>query len=99
MGALREVFAKLQSTNGGSSETELKLLAVIPVRAPSEPTAVMIVIPVVNAPSAWRNSRASNRLEDSILCDLCCGRPAWSETPEKEAIVIRLTRENIVCQD
>src|ERR1700704_591238 len=63
---LREVLARLHRIMGGSSDTELKLLAVPPTRQPSAPTAVTMVTPVANAPRALRNSRLSNSPFSSI---------------------------------
>ena len=40
---------------GGVSETEVKELAVMPVKRPSAPRAVMIVTPVAKSPRAWRS--------------------------------------------
>lgn len=47
---------RLHNTSGGSKETELKELAVNPIRAPVGVRAVIIVTPVANAPNASRNS-------------------------------------------
>jgi hypothetical protein len=52
-----ELLARLQSTIGGSRETELKLLAVSPTSTPDWVRVVTIVTPVANAPSALRNWR------------------------------------------
>src|ERR1700678_3775583 len=60
MARLREFLARLHRIIGGSSETELKLFAVTPVRDPSGAAVVTMVTPVAKAPSALRNSRASN---------------------------------------
>ena len=48
--------ARLHNTSGGSSETELKELAVRPITPSSCERAVTIVTPVANMPSAVRNS-------------------------------------------
>ena len=50
-----DLRARLHSTIGGSSETELKLLAVRPTSSPSTPRVVTTVTPVVNEPRALRN--------------------------------------------
>ena len=68
MGMLLAPAARLHSTSGGSSETELKELAVRPRKLPSASRVVMTVTPVANCDSAWRNcaeskSRASARGE------------------------------------
>jgi hypothetical protein len=51
-GKLWADLARLQSTKGGSRETELKLLAVIPTGSPVDDLVVIIVTPVVYAPRA-----------------------------------------------
>src|SRR3546814_4610178 len=51
--------AMLHSTIGGLSDTELKLLAVMPTSRPSASTVVTMVTPVVKLPSACRNCFAS----------------------------------------
>ncbi|MCY1379058.1 hypothetical protein D9M69_667420 [compost metagenome] len=48
---------RLQSTSGGSSETELNELAVSPASSPDAVRAVTMVTPVANMPSAERKSR------------------------------------------
>src|SRR5882757_236815 len=47
------------STNGGSSDTEVKLLTVIPIWDASSDAAVMTAIPVGKKPSASRNPLVS----------------------------------------
>src|SRR6218665_3859631 len=49
--------ARLHSTSGGSSDTELKELAVSPTNLPAALRAVTMVTPVANMPRASRNSR------------------------------------------
>jgi hypothetical protein len=49
-------LAKLHSTSGGVSETELKELAVSPTSCPDAVRAVTMVTPVANMLSAARNS-------------------------------------------
>ena len=49
--------ARLHSTRGGCSDTELKELAVSPTSSPVAVRAVTMVTPVANMPSASRNSR------------------------------------------
>ena len=51
-GRLRAVRARLHSTMGGSMDTELKLLAVMPTGVPSAARVVTMVTPVANRPSA-----------------------------------------------
>ena len=48
--------ARLHSTRGGSSDTELKELAVNPTGSPVALRAVTMVTPVANIPSAALNS-------------------------------------------
>jgi hypothetical protein len=48
--------ARLHSTSGGASDTELNELAVSPTSVPSAERAVTMVTPVANMPSASRNS-------------------------------------------
>ena len=50
-----EDLLRLHSTMGGSSDTELKLLAVTPTSR-SLPRAVTMVTPVAKEPSALRNA-------------------------------------------
>ena len=52
-----DVRARLHSTSGGLSETELNELAVRPTSVPSGARAVTTVTPVAKLPSASRNSR------------------------------------------
>ena len=44
-----------QSSSGGSSDTEVKELAVTPTGSPSGRTAVTTVTPVANSPNASRS--------------------------------------------
>jgi hypothetical protein len=53
-------LARLHNTIGGSSETELKLLAVRPTSMPSAERVDTTVTPVANAPSALRKERISS---------------------------------------
>ncbi len=57
---LPEVLARLHSTIGGLSDTELKLFAVSPTSRPSAARVVTIVTPVAKAPSALRRARGSS---------------------------------------
>ena len=52
--------ARLHSTSGGSSDTELNELAVRPSNSPLGERAVTMVTPVANMPSALRNSGTEN---------------------------------------
>src|SRR3990167_7450499 len=61
----------LHSTSMGSSDTELKLLAVMPTRLPAASRAVMTVTPVANWPSAVRNALES-------VCVFVMLRPVFS---------------------
>ncbi|MNY74964.1 hypothetical protein D3C86_2141220 [compost metagenome] len=55
-GRLRACLDRLHSTSGGFSDTELKLLAVMPTGEPSSAWEVMMVTPVVKVPSAARKA-------------------------------------------
>src|SRR3954471_23903715 len=57
----------LHSTKGGSSDTEVNELAVIPCNLPSRSRVVMIVTPVAKEPSALRNSRVLKPSAE-VLC-------------------------------
>jgi len=59
---LAELRDSENSTSGGSSETEVKLLAVSPIGAPSASSVVMMVTPVVKQPRASRRMRGSEPL-------------------------------------
>src|SRR5215207_8691206 len=85
---LDEVLARLHSTMGGFSDTELKLLAVRPTSL-SPKRVVTMVTPVAKAPSALRKALGSNCVAaDSTagtgaLPGWCCGvarrgLSAWS---------------------
>ncbi|GAB1460556.1 hypothetical protein MASR2M50_23300 [Thauera sp.] len=65
---LRAFFARLHSTSGGFSETELKLLAVMPMASPSAARVVMMVTPVVKVPSAARNAWGSKPVCVVMIC-------------------------------
>ena len=51
----RDTLAMFHRTSGGSSDTELKLLAVMPQK-PAGPAQVTTVTPVANLPRPSRNS-------------------------------------------
>ena len=53
------MFATENSTSGGSSDTELNELAVMPISPASGCEAVTMVTPVANRPSAPRNIMGS----------------------------------------
>ena len=53
------VFARLHRISGGSSDTDENELTVSPSGLPSTPRVVTTVTPVVNRPSARRNSLGS----------------------------------------
>src|SRR6516165_5398112 len=55
-----------QSTRGGSSDTEVKELTVIPIWDASSGAAVITAIPVGNQHSASRKARVSKGLSSSI---------------------------------
>ncbi|MNO39280.1 hypothetical protein D3C76_294040 [compost metagenome] len=71
-GRLRAFLARLQSTIGGLSDTELKLLAVMPTGEPSSAWVVMMVTPVVKVPSAVRNACGSK-----LVCSAMTGLMDW----------------------
>lgn len=56
---LVERLSRLQRISAGSSDTELKLLAVIPTLRPLASAAVITVTPVAKLPRARRNARLS----------------------------------------
>src|SRR3569623_415433 len=82
---LSEVFARLHSTSGGFSETELKLLAVKPSGVPSAVRVVMMVTPVANAPSALRNSVGSKAVV-SVIQQSCWRRVRRRQLFRSEAV-------------
>src|SRR5712691_12498574 len=59
-GALDAARDRLHSTMGGSSDTEVKELTVMPAGRPPLPKVVTRHTPVGKRPSALRKSRASN---------------------------------------
>jgi hypothetical protein len=63
---LLALWAKLHSTKGGSSDTELKELTVNPTGVPSAAVVVTMVTPVANIPKALRNSREVNAAVDGM---------------------------------
>src|SRR5262245_49321857 len=58
--------ASEKRTRGGSSDTELNELTVIPCRAPSGPSTVTTAMPVGNNPKILRNSADVNAI--SVMC-------------------------------
>src|SRR5471032_1200086 len=75
MGRLLAVVPRLHSTSGGSSETELKELAVRQRKLPSASRVVITVTPVANWPSVWRKwalskARSSARGERVFMVGL-----------------------------
>ena len=50
--------SKQTRTSGGSSDSEVTALAVVPTGSPSAPTEVITVTPVAKWPMACRNSAA-----------------------------------------
>jgi hypothetical protein len=59
-GADKADFAILHKTSGGSIDTELKLLAVIPIGSSFKSLAVIIVTPVAKLDKAALNSLEEN---------------------------------------
>jgi hypothetical protein len=49
-------LSKQTSTSGGSSDSEVTALAVVPTGSPPSPTDVTTVTPVAKCPITWRNS-------------------------------------------
>ena len=62
------ILGRLQSTMGGFSETELKLLAVTPTGSSSMPRLVMMVTPVVKVPRAARKDCGSKLVYAFMTC-------------------------------
>ncbi|MNR34815.1 hypothetical protein D3C85_1526170 [compost metagenome] len=91
-GKLRACLDRLQSTIGGLSDTELKLLAVIPTGEPSSVWVVMMVTPVVKVPSAARKAWGSKL----TFCIAMTGLMGWDF---RRASIGRITRFNIVSTD
>ena len=60
--------ARHQSSSGGSSDTEVKELAVTPTGVASGRTAVTTVTPVANRPKASRSSRCEKALLKLFSC-------------------------------
>ena len=58
--------SKQTSTSGGSSDSEVTALAVVPTGLPSAPSEVTIVTPVAKWPMAWRNSAAETCAPEPI---------------------------------
>jgi hypothetical protein len=75
-GWLGAVSDWLHRISGGSSDTELKELAVSPCGRPSLSTVVITVTPVTNAPSTCRRARVSNPLSLAAMTSA----PAWFRT-------------------
>ena len=65
-GRFGELAISDQSTIGGSSESELKELTVMPAGELSARSAVITVTPVANAPKAWRSARVGSEIVLSI---------------------------------
>lgn len=57
--------SKQTSTSGGSSDSEVTVLAVVPTGSPSSPTDVTTVTPVAKRPIACRNCDALSLADDS----------------------------------
>src|SRR5215475_13514349 len=75
----------LHNTKGGVSDTELNEFAVIPCSLPSRSRVVMIVTPVANEPSAFRNSRELKPSAD-VLCTVALWLPVVSVDTLKSSI-------------
>jgi len=61
------VFRMLNRISGGSSETVLNELTVMPSRARSCANAVMTATPVGKSPKTLRSSRGSNSVPPSVI--------------------------------
>src|ERR1700694_3879678 len=67
-----------QRINGGSSDTEVNELAVVPTGSPSARTAVTTVTPVANVPQTSRSSPAA---ADVVVCGAFVTCPPGKGTP------------------
>ncbi|MNH13884.1 hypothetical protein D3C79_734670 [compost metagenome] len=67
---LVERLSMLHKINAGSSDTELKLLAVTPTVRPSGAAAVTTVTPVAKLPSARRKARLSKPAAVAVSLDM-----------------------------
>src|SRR6218665_1637328 len=72
--------ARLHSTSGGFSETELKELAVRPTSSPSARRAVTMVTPVANIDRLLRNSAAEKL--GARACGVASGTGMGGNLPE-----------------
>src|SRR5689334_12235261 len=83
MGRLLALPDRLHSTSGGSSETELKELAVKPRKLPSARRVVMTVTPVANWDRAWRKCAESKPrpVERGELVFICAIMPSTAPPP------------------
>ncbi|MNE32712.1 hypothetical protein D3C80_1263360 [compost metagenome] len=70
----------LQRINGGSRDTELKLLAVTPTLRPLTVAAVTTVTPVAKLPRARRKARVSKVVSSSA--DMGVSRAALNGSPD-----------------
>ena len=85
----------LHSTSGGFSDTELKLLTVMPSGVPSGARVVMMVTPVAKLPSALRKSIGSKATplllmsvslwSSEMKTDARRRPPEWPEAWHREA--------------
>src|SRR5438128_6014817 len=87
MGRLLAMLDRLHSTSGGSSETELKELAVSPRKLPSSRRVVMTVTPVANWDRAWRKCAESKpgSVARGELVFICVIMPSMARAPRAES--------------
>src|SRR5690625_3810980 len=85
-GRLLACLPRLHNTMGGSSDTELKLLAVNPT-SPCSPRVVTTVTPVVKAPSASRNALPSRGCTFDMVLLRYTRLQSRSETQQCVAVV------------
>jgi len=69
---VRLARSKQTSTSGGSSDSEVTALAVVPTGSPSAPIEVTTVTPVAKWSIAWRNSEAVTSPTDSSSAVIFC---------------------------
>src|SRR5579875_3432399 len=88
-----ERVARLHSTSGGSSETELNELAVMPINWPESVRVVMTVTPVANWPSAARNAVGSKFGVLARVIGQVGGRIGLV-APDRPSVVLRVVLES-----
>src|SRR5438552_13701721 len=91
-GRLAALRARLHSTSGGSSDTELKLFTVRPTSRPAVSRVVTTVTPVVKVPSALRNARLSMFVSARVMQSSQRGRRN-RDVAERTFVGARLGRQ------